>query len=156
MSAWKQKSVKDKASLGQSCVSGFLLCLLPAVYLFERSDDTRFTGICFGAGGVMEWSNECFYKQTQSLISKLHVCVFLVRVRHFVLWGHDRRDNSYLSSHNNKSHLESYSLDWHCRMKWFSSNLDFAPAGILFVILRPLILLNCCLFVCFVAFYSRI
>lgn len=82
------------------------LCWVHAVYLFNRSDDTRFTGICFGAGGVMEWSNECFYTQTQSLISKLcvRVCMFLVSVRHFVLQGHGGRDNLSLSSYTNKVH----------------------------------------------------
>lgn len=84
----------------------FALCWLHAVYLPNCSDDTRFTGICFGAGGVIEQSNECFYTQTQSLISKS--CVFLVSVRHFVLQGHVGRNNLSLSSYTNE-------VDWEQR-----------------------------------------
>lgn len=64
----------------------FLLRCVHVVYSLNCPDDTGFTGICFGAGGVMEWSNECFYTHRRSLISEL--CVFLVSVGHFV---HDGR-----------------------------------------------------------------
>lgn len=61
-------------------------------------------GICFGAGGVIERSDECFYTQIQSLISKL--CMFLVSVRHSVIQGHVGRNNLSLSSYINKVESE--------------------------------------------------
>ncbi len=89
-------SLKDDSGRGVCfCSAVFTLC---TCFPFNCSDDTRFTGICFGAWGVIEQSNECFYTQTQSLISKPYM--FLVILRHFVLQGHVGRNN--LSSYTNK------------------------------------------------------
>lgn len=101
------------------CSAVFMLC---TCFPLNCSDDTRFTGICFGAWGVIEQSNERFYTQTQSFISKPYM--FLVSARHFVLQGHAGRNN--LSSYTNEVNMEGFDrysrliLAHHCQLSFFT------------------------------------
>lgn len=56
------------------CTAQFLLC---TCFPFSCSDDTRFTGICFGAGGVMSGVMSVFTHRPKAL-SGSRVCSYLV------------------------------------------------------------------------------
>lgn len=80
------------------CSAEHMLC---TCFLVNCSDDTRYTGICFGAGGVMYQTNECFCTQSLNLISTLCVCSKLLFGR-VVL-----RENNLLLS------WQTQKLDWY-------------------------------------------